>query len=210
MKKRVAPAAERNRGPILEVLRQVLPADGLVLEVASGTGQHAAYFSERLPALRWQPSDLGKEALDSIKAWVIDAHRDNLLPPIPLDVTDLPWPIRRADAVLCINMIHIAPWSATVALFEGSRTLLEPGRPLVTYGPYSVSGRHTAPSNEAFDESLRARNPAWGVRDLRSLERIAGDTGFVLAHRVDMPANNMTLVWTRQETQGDATKSQTK
>ena len=197
MVKRFAPAAERNRQPIVEVLSQVLPSSGTVLEVASGTGQHAAYFAEYLPGLSWQPSDPSSQARDSISAWVTDAERDNLAPPLALDVRSHPWPINRADAVLCINMIHIAPWEAAVALFEGSSALLSPGQPLVTYGPYRLHGRHTAPSNEAFDQSLRSRDPSWGVRDVDDLTALAAQTSFQLKKRFEMPANNMTLVWIR-------------
>lgn len=198
MEKRFAPAAERNRQPLLEVLSQVLPTTGLVLEIASGTGQHAVYFADSLPMLRWQPSDSSPDALRSIRAWVDDAARENLAMPLSLDVRTTPWPVQHADAVLCINMIHIAPWEAAVALFEGASELLEPGRPLVTYGPYRVHGRHTAPSNQAFDQSLRSRDASWGVRDLDELGELATRTGFRLDKRFEMPANNMTLVWARE------------
>jgi hypothetical protein len=197
MDKRFAPAAERNRQPLLEVLSQVLPDAGVVLEIASGSGQHAVYFAESLPMLRWQPSDPSPDALRSIRAWVDDAARENLAMPLSLDVRSRPWPVEHADAVLCINMIHIAPWEAAVALFEGASTLLEPGQPLVTYGPYRVHGRHTAPSNHAFDQSLRSRDPSWGVRDLDELGELATRTGFRLDKQFEMPANNMTLVWAR-------------
>jgi len=197
MAKGFAPAAERNREPILEVLRRVLPATGTVLEIASGTGQHAVFFSERLPQLRWQPSDPTADALRSIQAWVSEEARENLLAPLDLDVRSESWPIARADAMLCINMIHISPWEASEALFEGAQRLLSADAPLVTYGPYSVHGRHTAPSNAAFDESLRSRNPRWGVRDIDELSALATRTGFSLDESVLMPANNMTLVWRR-------------
>ncbi len=197
MAKSFAPAAERNREPILEVLRRVLPRSGLVLEVASGTGQHAAYFSHHLHALRWQPSDTSAEALRSIEAWVHEEARSNLLPPLELDVRSNEWPVRSADALVCINMIHIAPWETSVALFSGARKLLLAGAPLVTYGPYRLHGRHTAPSNAAFDESLRSRNPLWGIRDVDELSELALRTGLELEERVDMPANNMVLVWRR-------------
>jgi hypothetical protein len=198
MAKGFAPAAERNRQPILEVLRRVLPPAGLVLEVASGTGQHAIFFSERLPALQWQPTDASPEALQSIGACVDDAARDNLLAPLDLDVRSPQWPISQADALLCINMIHISPWEATEALFQGASQLLEVGAPLITYGPYRLHGEHTAPSNAAFDQSLRSRNARWGVRDIDDLRDLGGQTGFVLEERVGMPANNMILVWTRE------------
>ena len=197
MAKGFAPAAERNRRPILDVLTRVLPSSGLVLEIASGTGQHALYFSEGLPRLRWQPSDASAEALESIQAWVADAGRDNLLPPLKLDARSDTWPIGEADALLCINMIHISPWETTEGLFRGASGLLDPGARLITYGPYRLHGSHTAPSNAAFDESLRTRNPRWGVRDLDEVSELALRTGFLLEERVDMPANNMTLVWTR-------------
>jgi SAM-dependent methyltransferase len=198
MAKGFAPAAERNRQPILDVLRRVLPPAGLVLEVASGTGQHAIFFSERLPALQWQPTDASPEALQSIGAWVDDAARDNLLAPLDLDVRSPQWPISQADALLCINMIHISPWEATEALFQGASQLLEGGAPLITYGPYRLHGEHTAPSNAAFDQSLRSRNARWGLRDIDELSELGRKTGFALQERVGMPANNMTLVWKRE------------
>jgi len=197
MAKGFAPAAERNCGPILEVLGRVLPTSGTVLEIASGTGQHAAFFSEHLPTLCWQPSDTAPDALRSIRSWVTEDERDNLLPPLELDVRSESWPVATADAVLCINMIHISPWESSEALFEGAQRLLSRTDPLITYGPYRVHGEHTAPSNAAFDENLRSRNPRWGVRDIDELEALARRTGFSLEERVPMPANNMTLVWRR-------------
>jgi SAM-dependent methyltransferase len=197
MAKGFAPATERNRQPILDVLRRVLPSRGLVLEVASGTGQHAIFFSEGLPDLRWQPTDASPEALHSIGAWVADARQRNLLPPLELDVRSPHWPVRTADALLCINMIHISPWETTEALFHGATKVLAAGSPLVTYGPYRLHGEHTAKSNEVFDQSLRSRNARWGVRDMDDLVELGGRTGFSLHEQVGMPANNMTLVWTR-------------
>jgi SAM-dependent methyltransferase len=197
MAKGFAPAAERNRQPILDVLRRVLPPAGLVLEVASGTGQHTIFFSEHLPALHWQPTDASSEALQSIGAWVDEAARENLLAPLELDVRSPQWPITKADALLCINMIHISPWETTEALLQGASQLLAGGSPLVTYGPYRLHGEHTAPSNAAFDQSLRSRNARWGVRDIDDLRELGGRTGFVFEERVSMPANNMILVWTR-------------
>lgn len=197
MVKSFAPAAERNRQPILDVLRRVLPHRGVVLEVASGTGQHARFFSERLTDLDWQPSDASTEALRSIGAWVDDAARPNLRAPVQLDVRWPTWPVDRADAVICINMIHISPWEASEALFRGAARLLPQDGPLITYGPYRLHGAHTAPSNAAFDESLRSRNSTWGVRDVDELTELAGQNGFSLASRFDMPANNMTLHWRR-------------
>jgi len=197
MAKGFAPAAERNRQPILDVLRRVLPPEGLVLEVASGTGQHVLFFSEHLPALQWQPTDTSSDALRSIGAWVDEAARENLLPPLELDVQWPDWPVTTADALMCINMIHISPWETTEALFRGASGLLTGGSHLITYGPYRLHGEHTAPSNSAFDESLRSRNARWGIRDIDELTELGGRTGFTLQERVDMPANNMTLVWTR-------------
>ncbi len=197
MAKGFAPAAERNRQAILDVLRRVLPSAGLVLELASGTGQHAVFFSEQLPTLRWQPSDASADALQSIAAWVEEVERANLLPPIELDVRSPRWPVARADALICINMIHISPWESTEALFRSAADLLAAGSPLITYGPYRLHGEHTAPSNAAFDQSLRSRNARWGIRDIDELTELAGRIGFTLQERVDMPANNMTLIWTR-------------
>jgi Protein of unknown function (DUF938) len=199
MAKAFAPAFERNRQAILDVLRRVLPSRGTVVEVASGTGQHATFFSEHLPALRWQPSDVSPEALQSIAAWVGEAARDNLLPPLELDVRWARWPVTEANALLCINMMHISPWETTEALFRGAGELLAAGSPLITYGPYRLHGEHTAPSNATFDESLRSRNSRWGVRDLDELNELAVSTGFTLEERIAMPANNMTLVWTRND-----------
>lgn len=197
MAKAFAPAAERNRQPILEVLRRVLPKKGVVLEVASGTGQHASYFAEHLPSIRWQPTDASPQALGSIRAWVEEARRDNLLLPLELDVRWEEWPRVHADALLCINLIHICGWDTTEALFRGAQKQLGTGCPLITYGPYRLHGEHTAPSNAAFDQSLRSRDPRWGIRDIDELTELAARTGFSLEERVDMPANNMTLVWRR-------------
>jgi SAM-dependent methyltransferase len=206
MAKGFAPAAERNRGPILDVLRRVLPVRGTVLEIASGTGQHAVFFSERLTELRWLPSDASPDALRSIASWVKEEARDNLLTPVELDVRWQTWPVTKADAMLCINMIHISPWESSEALFAGAQRILDGGAPMVTYGPYRVGGEHTAQSNAAFDESLRARDPRWGVRDIDDLEALAKRTGFSLEERVAMPANNMTLVWRRRPQRAAATK----
>jgi len=191
-----APAAERNRGPLLEVLRRVLADRRDVLEIASGTGQHAAWFARALPHLRWQPSDRDPEALASIEAWRAEAGLPNLAPARALDVGALPWPVEHADAIVCINLVHIAPWSSAVALFEGAARLLPDAAPLATYGPYRFAGR-SAPSNDAFDASLRAQDPRWGVRDVDDLAALARRTGFDLEEVVPMPANNHTLVWRR-------------
>jgi SAM-dependent methyltransferase len=168
-----------------------------VLEIASGTGQHAAFFAHALPHLCWQPSDRDADALASIEAWRAEAALPNLAPARALDVGVLPWPVERADAVVCINLVHIAPWSAAVALFEGAAQLLPHAAPLATYGPYRFGGR-TAPSNDAFDASLRAQDPRWGVRDVDDLAALARRVGFDLEEVVPMPANNHALVWRRR------------
>lgn len=194
--RRHAPATERNRLPILDVLRRVLPATGTVLEVASGTGQHAVFLAQALPGLVWQPSDPDPELRASIAAWRAAAGPANLRDPLALDAADAGWPVERADAVVCINMIHIAPWEAALGLFAGAARLLGAGAPLVLYGPFRQDGRHTSPGNAAFDDGLKARNPAWGVRDLGEVERAA--TGFALAETIGMPANNLTVVLRRR------------
>lgn len=189
-----APAALRNRGPILEVLRRVLPTEGTVLEVASGTGQHAVHFAAALPALRFQPSDPDAGARRSIEAWRAEAGLSNVAPPLELDVRAA-WPIAAVAAVVAINMVHISPWPATLALLAGAAARLPVGGPLVLYGPYRVGGQHTAESNARFDESLKARDPSWGVRDLEDVASAAAAVGLVLEERVAMPANNFTLVF---------------
>ena len=188
-------AAERNKGPILEVLRRVLPDKGLVLEIASGTGQHILHFAAALPGLRWQPTDADPEAQESISLSVATADLNNVNVALQLDVLKAPWPIREADVLLCINMIHISPWAATVALFDGARDMLSAGNVLFVYGPYRCNERHTAPSNEAFDASLRARNPEWGVRDLEAVTKAAATVGFVRENVIEMPANNFSVIF---------------
>lgn len=190
--KQHAPSAARNREPIREVLARHVPATGVVLEIASGTGEHAVHMARAFPHLTWQPSDVDDAALASIAAWCAEAALPNLRAPVRLDVTDARWPA--ADAIACINMIHIAPWEASLALFAGAARTLAAGALLYTYGPYFFDGT-TAPSNVEFDRSLRARDPRWGVRDVTSLQGIA--TSFVLAEVVAMPANNHSLVWRR-------------
>jgi len=190
-----APATARNREPILTVLRRVLPPAGVVLEIASGTGQHAAFFAAALPGVEWQPSDPDPAHRASVAAWT--AEVPNVRAPLDLDATRHLWPLARADAVLCVNMIHIAPWQACLGLLEGAAGVLPAGAPLVLYGPYRRGGAHTAPSNAAFDADLRARNPAWGVRDLEAVQAAAADAGFALAEVVEMPANNLTVVFRR-------------
>jgi len=198
--KRFAGAADRNKAPIAEVLARVLPKRGLVLEIASGTGQHASYFAERFPELSWQPSDLDSASLDSISAWVTEAPRANLKPPLRIDVTESRWPIERADAVLCINMVHITPWHLSLGLLDGAGKLLSAGAPLILYGPYTFDGAHTAPSNAAFDARLRGDDPEWGVRDAGELAEAAEARGLSLAQRFAMPANNFILEFRRNDT----------
>ena len=190
-------AAERNKAPILDVLQRVLPRAGTVLEIASGTGQHAVHFARALPELVWQPSDSDGRALAWIESLVDASALANARMPIRLDVHEQPWPIRNVDAAVCINMIHISPWTATEALFRGAGSVLVGAGPLVLYGPYRRDGRHTAPSNEAFDADLRTRNAEWGVRDLGEVEAEAGKWGFALDEVVEMPANNLTVVFRR-------------
>ena len=193
-----SPAAERNAEPIRQVLARVLPATGLVLEVASGSGQHAEVMARAFPALTWQPTDLDPAALTSLAERVGELGLPNLRHPLRLDAADPSWPVPSADAIVCINMVHIAPWSAALGLLAGAGRLLAPGAPLVTYGPYRFGGAFTAPSNEAFDQSLRARDPAWGVRDAGELEAAAAGHGLVLEETVAMPANNHVLVFRRR------------
>ncbi|MGA8816516.1 MAG: DUF938 domain-containing protein [Xanthobacteraceae bacterium] len=191
------PHVPRNRDPILDVLRLILPPKGLVLEVASGSGEHAAYFAQNLRALDWQPSDPDQEALASATAHRAEASLPNLLPPLHLDVTAAQWPVGHADAVICCNMIHIAPWTACEGLIAGSARVLPTGGLLYLYGPYKIGGRHTAPTNQAFDERLRAQNPAWGIRDLDDVTALAARFGFALAETVSMPANNLSVIFRR-------------
>lgn len=187
--------AERNKGPILDVLRRTLPEEGLILEIASGTGQHIAHFAAALPALRWQPTDADAELLVSIAASVSMAKLSNVNVAVQLDVRNTPWPVTEVDALLCINMIHISAWSATLALFDGAKDILSAGAALFLYGPYRRNDRHTAPSNEAFDASLRSRDPSWGVRDLEEVTKTAEAAGFLLEEVVSMPANNFSVIF---------------
>ena len=193
--RRFAPAAERNRQPILDVLARVLPAHGSVLEVASGTGQHVAFFAAALPDLVWQPSELDPADFESIVAWTEDAGVTNVRPPIRLDVKEHPWPVDTVEAIFNANTIHIAPWDICLGLMRGAGRHLAPGGTLVVYGPFRIEGRHTAPSNAAFDRDLRARDPDWGVRDLEAVVDAARSRGLVFQERVAMPANNQTVVF---------------
>jgi hypothetical protein len=193
--RQVAPAVARNRAPILAVLHQVLPARGLVLEVASGSGEHCAHFAAALPALTFQPSDRSAEARESTDAWC--AGLANVQRALALDAAADAWPIARADAVLCVNMAHIAPWAATLGLLRGAARVLAAGAPRVLYGPWRREGGPTAPSNEAIDAALRARYPEWGLRRLEDLAREAASAGFGAPDVTEMPANNITLVLRR-------------
>jgi SAM-dependent methyltransferase len=195
---RTAPAAARNREPILRVLRDYLPRSALVLEIASGTGQHAVWFSSALPALTWQPTDHDPEALKSIAAWRDTTGLPNLLPPLLLDASADTWPVARADAVVAINMVHIAPWTATQGLIAGAARVLASGGLLFLYGPFREAGVHTAASNAAFDADLRARNPSWGVRDLDEMTALAIPLGLKAPERIAMPANNLSVVFRRR------------
>lgn len=193
--KQSAPATERNREPIVEVLRQLLPDRGLALEIASGTGEHIMHFAGLFPKLLWQPSDAEPAALRSIQAWRDEAGLFNLLPPVSLDVRAAQWPVTEADAILCINMVHISPWSATAGLMRGAALLLPAGSPLYLYGPYLQDDVETAPSNLAFDSDLRARNPEWGLRRLEAVVAEAEGQGFGLDRVVPMPANNLSVIF---------------
>lgn len=195
--RRHAPATLRNRDAIAAVLRDELPDVGLVLEVASGSGEHVVHFAVTFPALDWQPSDPDPAALASIEALRGDANLPNLRAPLLIDAADADWPIDAADALLCINMVHISPWSATLGLLARGAQLLASGAPLILYGPYVEDDVPTAPSNLAFDRSLKDRNPQWGLRTLTNVDRAAADVGFGRTRRVAMPANNLMLVYRR-------------
>ena len=191
------PATLRNRDVILDVLRGVLPSSGLVLEIASGSGEHVVHFARAFPGLTFQPSDPEDAALQSIKAWTQDSALSNVRPPVMLDASSDLWPLAAADAVLCINMIHISPWPATKGLIRGCAKLLRKGAPLYLYGPYRRADVITAPSNEAFDASLKSRNPEWGLRDLEAVAELARAEGFSAPEITEMPANNLSVVFRR-------------
>ena len=191
--RRRAPAADRNKEPILDALRRVLPQRGFVVEIASGTGQHTAHFAAALPGLQWQPTEPDATYHDSIRAWTEDLP--NVKPPLALDVSERPWPVERADAILCINMIHISPWQSTLDLMDGAGAILPRGGVLFLYGPYKRNGSHTAPSNEAFDADLRSRNATWGVRDMEAVSEVAAKNGLGFVEAVAMPANNFSVLF---------------
>ena len=193
-----SPSAERNKGRIGEVLSQVLPERGIVLEVSSGTGQHVVQFARAMPKLIWQPSERDADCLRSIRAWLSVEAPSNVRPPLHLDVNTLPWPVDSAAALVCINMLHIAPWSVAEALFSGGKSLLSGGGLLCLYGPFKREGRHTSASNKDFDALLRHQDPEWGVRDLDEVSALADGTEFDLLQTHEMPSNNLTIVF--QET----------
>lgn len=196
--KRHAPATLRNREPILAVLQRVLPPDGLILELNSGSGEHAAYMGPKLAPRRWQPSDIDASARASIAAYVADCGAENVLPPLHIDTTQEIWPVDEAAAIISINMLHIAPWEACLGLLDGAQRLLTAGKGvLYLYGPFKRDGSHTAPSNQAFDQSLRSQNPSWGVRDLGDVVAEAEKRGLQLQEIVEMPSNNLSVIFAK-------------
>lgn len=191
--RRHAPATARNRDAIVAELADILPATGTVLEIASGTGEHVAYFAERFPALDWQPSDPEPAALASIASWT--AGLGNVATPIAIDATEAGWPVARADALLCVNMVHIAPWAATSGLMAGASAVLATGAPLILYGPYLRGDVATAPSNLEFDASLKSRDARWGLRSVEDVRASAEVRGLAFERLIEMPANNLVLVF---------------
>jgi SAM-dependent methyltransferase len=194
----VSPSAERNKGPIAEILMRVLPAQGEVLEVSSGTGQHVLHFAQAMPHIRWRPTERDADALKSIASWLGQTPAPNVNAPVRLDVYDAIWPAHDVAAVVCINMIHIAPPSAAEALLRGAGQVIAPGGVLFLYGPYRRQGRHTSASNKAFDERLKTGNPEGGVRNLEDVAHLASAVGLELEQTHDMPANNLALVFRRR------------
>jgi SAM-dependent methyltransferase len=195
MAKEYAPATLRNRDAILTVLKLNLPENGLVLEIASGSGEHAAYFAPRLAGLTWQPSAPNSESRASIRSWAEEIQGDNLLTPVDLDVLVKPWPVLQADAMVCINMIHISPWAVTQSLMAGAARTLRMGGILYLYGPYKIEGEHTSLSNQAFHESLKNRDAQWGIRDLADVINEAETHGLMHTQSVQMPANNQSIIF---------------
>ncbi|MDA0306267.1 MAG: DUF938 domain-containing protein [Proteobacteria bacterium] len=195
-------ACARNGAPILAVLQRVLPEAGLMVEIGAGTGQHAAYFAPHFPGLTWQPTEIDVAMHDSIAAWAAASREKtgapNIRPPLALDVTANPWPVEQADAVLSANMIHIAPWQCCLGLMAGAGRVLEINGTLVLYGPFKQDGRHTADSNASFDDSLKRRDPAWGIRDLEAVIDSAAAQGLAHQETIAMPANNLMLIFRRQ------------
>lgn len=192
--RRSAPAALRNREPIADVLREWLPDTGLVLEIASGTGEHIIYFADRFRGLQWQPSDIHPDALASTEAWIEASGLPNVRKPVELDASSPEWPIDRAAAVLSINMVHISPWASALGLLDGAARILSPGAPLILYGPWVSEAIETTPSNLAFDADLKARDPRWGLRTVEAFAAAALERGLVLEQTRAMPANNLMLL----------------
>jgi hypothetical protein len=192
-----APATQRNRDFILDVLRDVLPMTGVILEIASGSGEHIVHFARNMPGLVFQPSEPDPDALVSIAAWVSATGVTNVRAPLALNASQSVWPTASADGIVCINMVHISPWEATVGLIKGAAAILPPASPLYLYGPYIREGFATAPSNQAFDRSLRDRNQRWGVRELETVAAVAQSVGFSVPSITEMPANNLSVVFRR-------------
>lgn len=191
------PAALKNRAPICEILGHILPASGTVLEIGSGSGAHVVYLASHLPHLTFQPTERLEEQLPKIEEWVNDAKLTNVTPPLKLDLLEGEWPLKQADALISINVIHIAPWAATLALISDAAKILSRGAPLYFYGPFHRSDCETAPSNNAFDESLRTSDPAKGIRHLDDITTHAHEAGFSGPHIIKMPANNLSVVFTK-------------
>ena len=196
--RRSAPAALRNREPIAEVLREWLPPNGIVLEIASGSGEHAIHFAERFPQLDWQPSDIHPDALASIAAWSERSDLPNLHAPLKLDASAADWPIAHADALLSINMVHISPWASALGLLDGAHRLLRPGAPLILYGPWLTKSIPTVQSNLDFDQDLQRRDSAWGLRMVEDFAAAAEKRGLELVETRTLPANNMMLLLRRR------------
>ena len=192
------PATQRNREPILAVLRKELPPAGLLLEIAAGSGEHAVFFAPQFPQIRWQPIDPEHAALESIAAWREDQGSENLLPPLGLDAAAAEWPVQQADAILCVNMTHISPPAATEGLFAAAGRMLPAGGSLLIYGPFVEAGVETSASNLDFDASLKSRDPSWGLRDVAWLDELAATNGLERTARHAMPANNLTLVYRKK------------
>lgn len=193
-----SPATLRNREPIAAILAEELPAHGVVLEIASGGGEHATWFARKFPALDWQPSDLDHKSRQAIRSRMAEADLPNLRDPIGLDASFEQWPVKEADAILCVNMVHISPWPSTIGLFEGAAKVLPTGAPLILYGPYFEKEVETSQSNLDFDQSLKSRDPRWGIHRREDVDALAGQTGFARTRREEMPANNLTLVYRKQ------------
>ncbi|WP_321322885.1 DUF938 domain-containing protein [uncultured Parasphingorhabdus sp.] len=193
-----APATLRNRDAIVAVLRDILPERGLILEIASGTGEHAVYFGRAFPQLTFQPSDPDPACCQSITAWTEREGSSNILPPLQLDAQAPQWDVQNVAAILCINMVHISPWESSIGLFDKAGKLLAPGAPFYLYGPYLRDDIETAPGNLAFERSLKSRNLRWGLRDVADMDALAARNGFTRESLVEMPANNISLVYRKQ------------